>query len=226
MLSELRKPLCAELVGTFMLVLAGCGAIVANDMHGGAITHVGIAMTFGLVVMTGIYAVGDTSGAHFNPAVTTAFALTGVFPWKHVLPYIAAQLLGALAAASVIKLYAPDHATLGATLPAGGVLASFVLETVLTWWLVVVILSVATGAKEKGLFAGLAIGATVMLEAMFAGPVTGASMNPVRSIAPALFSGQLEHLWLYIAAPMLGGALAVITCKNIHETGTCCKGET
>lgn len=217
-----RKALCAEFVGTFMLVFAGCGAIVFNDLSGGAITHIGIAISFGLVVMTGIYAVGETSGAHFNPAVTLAFTLIGRFDKTLLLPYWVAQIAGAILAAAILLLYAPNHSTLGSTLPTGGLWQAFVLEIILTWWLVIVILSVATGAKEKGLFAGLAIGATVMLEAMFGGPISGASMNPARSIAPAVVSGNLEHLWLYIVAPCFGGVLAVITCKNIHNSDDCC----
>lgn len=224
MQTELRQQLTAEFVGTFMLVLAGCGAIVFNDMSGGAIGHAGIAATFGLVVMTGIYAVGDTSGAHFNPAVTLAFAASGRFSKQKVGPFWAAQLAGALLAAVVLKLYAPEDSTLGATLPALDVWRVALLELILTWWLVVVIMSVATGAKEKGLFAGIAIGATVALEAMFAGPITGASMNPARSIAPALLSGELRDLWLYIFAPMLGALLAVATCRHIHS-GPCCEPE-
>jgi aquaporin Z len=221
---DLRQQLTAEFVGTFMLVLAGCGAIVFNDMSGGAIGHPGIAATFGLVVMTGIYAVGDTSGAHFNPAVTLAFAASGRFDKRVVLPFWSAQIAGALLAAAILKIYAPEHATLGATVPALDVWRVALLELILTWWLVVVIMSVATGAKEKGLFAGIAIGATVALEAMFAGPITGASMNPARSIAPALLSGELKDLWLYIVAPMLGALLAVVTCKHIHS-GPCCEPE-
>lgn len=222
--TDLRQQLAAEFVGTFMLVLAGCGAIVFNDISGGAIGHAGIAVTFGLIVMTGIYAVGDTSGAHFNPAVTLAFAVSGRFHKACVLPFWMAQLGGALLAAAILKLYAPEHETLGATLPAMDVWRVALLELILTWWLVVVILSVATGSKEKGLFAGIAIGATVALEAMFAGPITGASMNPARSIAPALLSGELQALWLYIVAPMLGAVLAVFTCKHIHS-GPCCEPE-
>lgn len=219
---DIRQQLTAEFVGTFMLVLAGCGAIVFNDLAGGAIGHAGIAATFGLVVMTGIYAVGDTSGAHFNPAVTLAFAAAGRFDKRCILPFWFAQLAGALVAAVILKAYAPDHPTLGATLPAMDSWRVALLELILTWWLVVVILSVATGAKEKGLFAGIAIGATVALEAMFAGPITGASMNPVRSIAPALLSGELASLWIYIVAPMLGALLAVSTCRHIHS-GPCCE---
>jgi aquaporin NIP len=224
MQTELRQQLTAEFVGTFMLVLAGCGAIVFNDISGGAIGHAGIAATFGLVVMTGIYAVGDTSGAHFNPAVTLAFAASGRFAKRKVAPFWAAQLAGAILAAAILKIYAPEHQTLGATVPAMDVWRVALLELILTWWLVVVIMSVATGAKEKGLFAGIAIGATVALEAMFAGPITGASMNPARSIGPALLSGELHDLWLYIVAPMLGALLAVATCRHIHS-GPCCEPE-
>lgn len=217
------KPYFAEFVGTFMLVLAGCGAIVTlGGAEAGLAGHVGIAATFGLVVMTGIYAVGETSGAHFNPAVTLAFWWAGRFPLAEVPKYIAAQCLAALAATALLWMVAPDQPQqLGATLPNAGWWQSWILEFILTWWLVIVILSVATGAKEKGLFAGLAIGACVGLEAMFAGPFTGASMNPARSLGPAIFSGELSNLWIYLTAPVAGALFAVFTCRHIHNDPCC-----
>ena len=215
------KKLAAELFGTFALVFAGTGAIVINDVSGGVVTHVGIALTFGLVVLALIYALGDVSGAHFNPAVTVGFFVAGRFPMRSVPSYIASQCLGALCASLLLRLLFPAHGTLGATQPAGPVMQSVVLEMVLTWFLMLVILNVSTGAKEKGITAGMAVGAVIGLEALFAGPICGASMNPARSLAPALVSGHLEHLWIYIVAPLLGAVLAVFGCRCVHEKGCC-----
>jgi aquaporin Z len=215
------QKLAAELFGTFFLVFAGTGAIVINDASNGAITHVGIALTFGLVVLSLIYALGDISGAHFNPAVTLGFWMAGRFPGKSIPSYVASQSAGALSASLLMRWLFPAHATLGATQPAGSALQSFVLEIVLTWSLMLVILSVSTGAKEKGITAGIAVGAVIGLEAMFAGPVSGASMNPARSVAPALVSGHLAHLWIYLAAPVLGALLAVLSCRCVQEEGCC-----
>lgn len=217
------KRLFAETLGTFVLVFAGTGAIIINQGSGGVIGHAGIALTFGLVVLAMIYTFGDVSGAHLNPAVTVAFAGAGRFPWRAVPGYVAAQTAGGLAASGLLRLLFPDGGTLGATLPAGTVVQSFVFEVVLTAILMLTILSVSTGAKEKGVTAGIAIGAVVGLEAMFAGPVCGASMNPVRSLAPAVAGGHLEHLWIYLTAPVLGALLAVPLCMGVRERG-CCGG--
>ncbi|OSZ79590.1 aquaporin [Chitinophagaceae bacterium IBVUCB1] len=203
------KKYIAELTGTFALVFCGTGAIIINQQSGGAITHVGIAITFGFIVMAMIYALGNVSGAHLNPAVSIAFAVAKKFNAKELLPYIISQLVGALLASGVLKALFPDNATLGATLPAGSNMQSFVLEVLLTFFLMLVILNVAHGSKEQGMFAGLAIGGVVLLEAMFAGPICGASMNPARSLAPALVSGNMQSLWVYIAAPVLGAVMAV-----------------
>lgn len=211
----MRRPL-AEFLGTFILVFAGTGAIVINGLAGGVIGHAGIALTFGLVVLAMIYTFGDISGAHLNPAVTVAFAAARRFPWKEVPLYLGAQLAGAFAASGLLKFLFPGPGTLGATLPAGSASQSFVLEVVLTAILMLVILSVSTGSKEKGITAGIAIGAVVGLEAMFAGPICGASMNPARSLAPALVSGHLEHLWLYPVATVLGALLAVPLCQAVR----------
>lgn len=208
----MRKPL-AEFLGTFFLVFAGTGAIVIDQVSAGAIGHVGIALTFGLVVMVMIHSFGDVSGAHLNPAVTLGFAVARRLPWREVLPYIFAQLSGAFAASGLLKLLFPAATTLGATLPRGGVFPSFILEMVLTTALMLVILSVSSGAKEKGITAAIAIGAMVALEAMFAGPVSGASMNPARSLAPALVGGHTEHLWLYPVATIIGALLAIPLCQ-------------
>jgi aquaporin NIP len=211
----------AEVMGTFALVFAGTGAIVINQVTGGVVSHPGIALTFGLVVLAMIYTFGDISGAHLNPAVTTAFAVAGRLPWRIVPGYIGAQLIGGLAASGLLRLLFPTNALLGTTQPAGSQMQSFILEVVLTFLLMLVILSVSTGAKEKGITAGIAIGSVIGLEAMFAGPICGASMNPGRSIAPALISGHLEALWLYIAGPVLGALLAVPACCLVRERGCC-----
>ncbi|MDB6066190.1 MAG: family channel protein [Pedosphaera sp.] len=208
----------AEFVGTFALVFAGTGAIVINDVSGGGITHVGIALTFGLIVLAMIYTVGDISGAHLNPAVTCGFWLSGRFPARMVLPYVASQCLGAIAASGVLRFLFPAHATLGSTLPAGAEMQSFVLELILTFLLMFVIINVSTGAKEKGITAGIAVGAMVGLEAMFAGKICGASMNPARSLAPALVSLHFEHLWIYLAGPFLGAALAILGWRCCQDS--------
>lgn len=207
------KPLLAEFIGTFALVFAGTGAIVINDVSNGGITHVGIALTFGLVVLAMVYAVGDISGAHLNPAVTSGFWLSGRFSSRLVFPFILSQCLGALTASGTLHFLFPAHPTLGITLPAGSDTQSFVLEFILTFLLMFVILNVSTGAKEKGITAGIAVGAVIALEAMFAGKICGASMNPARSLAPALVSGHLAHLWIYLTAPFAGAALAVLACR-------------
>ncbi len=216
------KKLLSECLGTFALVFAGTGAVVIDGATKGGIGHAGIAITFGLVVLAMIYALGDISGAHLNPAVTLAFAVARRFSWNEVPGYIGAQLVGALAASGVLRLLFPDDAKLGATLPLGTPMQSFVLEVILTALLMFVILSVSTGAKEKGITAGIAIGAVIALEAMFAGPICGASMNPFRSLAPAVVSGNLQHLWVYLTAPVFGALIAVPLCCVIREEGCCC----
>ena len=215
------KSLFAEFLGTAALVFAGTGAIVVNDVSGGAIGHAGIAITFGLIVLAMIYTFGDISGAHLNPAVTIAFCVAGRFDAARVLPYVVAQINGAIAASLVLRALFPEHPTLGATLPAGTFSQSFILEIILTFILMLVILSVSTGAKEKGITAGIAIGAVVALEAMFAGPICGASMNPARSLAPAIVSGNKSALWLYLTAPVLGALLAIPACAGVREPGCC-----
>jgi aquaporin Z len=218
-----HRKLVAECFGTFALVFAGTGAIVVDATSGGQVTHVGVSLTFGLVVLAMIYAVGDVSGAHLNPAVTLGFVIAGRFPRRQAIPYVVAQTAGAFLASGLLRVCFPSESALGATVPTGSVFQSFIFEVVLTLVLMVVILSVATGGKERGLLAGVAIGSVIAFEALFAGPVSGASMNPVRSLAPAVFSGNLTHLWIYLVASPLGAALAVIICKSIHETG-CCSG--
>lgn len=217
----LLRRLVAEALGTFMLVFAGCGAIVIDERFGGVITHLGIAVVFGLVVATIIYTYGDVSGAHVNPAVTIAFTVARRFPVSEVFPYVAAQVAGALAASFTLAALFPDQQAFGVTVPAAGALHAFVFEFILTWWLMAVILGVSTGAKEVGFVAGIVIGGVVALEALFAGPVTGASMNPARSVGPAVASGQFEHLWVYLVATTAGAAFAVLTCRWIKGDGCC-----
>lgn len=220
------RPRAAEFLATFGMVFAGTGAIVVDQESHGAITHVGVALTFGLVVLAMIHAFGDVSGAHMNPAVTTAFAAAGRFPWREVPGYVTAQVAGALAASGLLRLLFPSNGRLGATLPGGWAHQSFVLEVVLTFLLMLVVLNISTGAKEKGITAGIAVGAVITLEALFAGPVCGASMNPARSLAPALVGGHLTSLWIYLTAPVLGALLAVPAWRWVRgPDGPTCPGD-
>jgi aquaporin Z len=201
------RPLLAELLGTYALVFAGTGAIVINEQTG-VIGHFGVAATFGLIVVAMIYAFGDVSGAHLNPAVTLGFVVAKRFSAIQAASYIAAQLGGAVLASLTLRSLFPENHSLGSTLPSGSDMQSFILELLLTFFLMLVILQVSQGSKETGLMAGIAIGSVVGLEALFAGPICGASMNPARSIAPALVSGELRSLWLYNLAPVLGAIMA------------------
>jgi len=218
MVKPLSRAVGAEMIGTFALVFAGCGAVMV-DAKTHQLGHVGVAISFGLVIMFGIYAVGHISGAHFNPAVTFAFALTRHFPWARALAYSAAQLLGALVAAALLRGSLGNVAETGATLPSGSQGQSFLWELVMSGFLMFVILAVATDTRAVGEAAAIAIGGTIGLDAMFGGPISGASMNPARSFAPAVVSGDLHALWLYIAAPILGtsvGALAYQFVRGEH----------
>ena len=218
----MMKKYWAELFGTYILVFVGTGAIMINEITGGAVSHLGVGLSFGLVVMAMIYAIGDISGAHINPAVTLAFSFAKRFPKNQILPYISFQLVGAILASASLCFMFPEANTMGETLPLkGNWLQSFMLELVLTFILMFVILNVSTGAKEKGVTAALAIGGVVAFEATFAGPISGASMNPARSIAPALLSGDLTHLWLYVVATTLGAVLAVYSCRLVQNKGCC-----
>ncbi len=212
------KRYLSEAIGTFALVFAGAGAIIVNDISNGSITHVGIALTFGLIIMTMIYTFGEISGAHFNPAVTIGFSLARKFPISEAVIYIISQTIGALIASALLFVLFPHHATFGATLPSGSVWQSLVLEIVMTFFLMLVILGVTSGSKEKGLMAGIAIGGTVALDAMFGGPISGASMNPARSFAPAVFSGNLGTFWIYLIGPLIGAALAALASRYIHSS--------
>ena len=218
------KKYISEFIGTFSMVFCGTGAMTINEVTNGDVTHVGIAITWGLIVMAMIYAFAETSGAHFNPAVSIAFAFAKKFSWKEVPKYIIAQILGAFLASLILYFLFPTSETLGATIATVDVWRACVLELLLTFFLMVVIINVSTGSKEIGHVAGIAIGGVVLLEAMFAGPITNASMNPARSIAPAIVSGNLQHLWMYIIAPILGALLAVVSCKLVKDKN-CCNNE-
>jgi len=215
------KKLAAEFIGTFSLVFAGTGAIVIDQTTSGAVTHVGIALTFGLVVLAMIYTVGDISGAHLNPAVSLGFFAARRFPLRRAIPYIASQCGGALAASGALRFLFPQNEMLGTAVPAGSAIQSFVLELILTATLMFVILGVSTGAAEKGITAGIVVGAVIGLEAMFAGPICGASMNPARSLGPAVISGHFQHVWIYLLAPVTGAYIGVLGCRCVRESGCC-----
>lgn len=217
------KKYISETIGTFAMIFCGCGAMTINEITNGSITHVGIALTWGLIVMSMIYAFGEISGAHFNPAVTFGFAYAKKFPWSEVPKYIFAQAIGAFSACLLLLFLFPESESLGSTYPAEGFepYKAFVLELLLAFFLMVVIINVSTGSKEIGTMAGIAIGSIILLEAMFAGPITKASMNPIRSLAPAIVSGNLQHLWLYLTAPFVGAFLAVVSCALVKDDNCC-----
>jgi MIP family channel proteins len=209
------RALAAEVVGTFALVFVGAGAVVV-DARTHALGHLGVALAFGLVVMAMVYAVGHVSGAHLNPAVSFAFALTRHFPWPRVARYWAAQAAGALLAALLLRGSLGNHAALGATLPTGTEAQSFLWEAVLSFFLMFVIMAVATDSRAVGEAAAIAVGGTVGLDALVGGPVSGASMNPARSLGPAVVSGELHALWLYLTAPLLGAALGAAAYQLVR----------
>ena len=207
-MKTLHKKLIAEFTGTFFMILFGCGSIIVNQLTG-AISHLGVAIVWGIVVAVMISATGHISMAHFNPAVTIAFAATGHFPKKEVLPYIISQIIGALLACAALFIIFEQPETYGASQPSGSLIQSFVLELFLTASLMFVIIAVATDQTAPGPIAPIMIGATVALNALWAGPISGASMNPARSIAPAIVSGDLKNLWIYLVAPIIGSTLAI-----------------
>lgn len=217
-MSDCWREAIAEGIGTFILVFAGTGAVMANFISNGAVTHLGISFVFGAVVAALIYCLGHLSGAHFNPAVTLAFWASGVFPRKRVIPYIWAQCVGAIAASTLLLLSLGNIAKLGATIPLNGNwLQSLILETVLTFILMLVILGSGLDRRAPIGFAGLAIGLTVGLEAACMGAITGASMNPVRSLAPALVGGNMQYQWVYWLAPITGAQLAVVVYRLLSN---------
>ncbi len=214
-MNHLWRRTFAEGMATFWLVFAGTGAITIDALHEGVASHVGVGLVFGLVVMVMIYSIGELSGAHLNPAITLGFFLAGRFPLREVWFYVAAQCIGAVAASGVLRLILPDAPTLGQTAPSGSWSQAFILEIFLTAMLAFVILCVATGSKEQGIMAGIAIGGAVGLEAIFAGPISGASMNPARSLGPAVVAGDMSSLWVYLVAPVIGAALAVAMWRAV-----------
>jgi MIP family channel proteins len=217
---DLGRRAAAEGIGAFALVFAGCGAIVTEAEHPGSLGTVGIALVFGLVIMAMVYATGHLSGAHLNPAVTLAFALTRHFPRREALAYIGAQIAGAITAAGLLAAIWPsDPASLGTTLPSVSAGSALVYEAVLTAFLMFVIMAVATDTRAVGAGAAIAIGGTVGLDALFGGPITGASMNPARSIGPALVSGVLHDLWIYLAGPIAGAALGALAYQVVRGVG-------
>ncbi|MFM7290891.1 MAG: MIP/aquaporin family protein [Planctomycetia bacterium] len=221
----LTRRLCAEAFGTFCLVFAGTGAVVVNEVTGGGVTHVGVALTFGLVVMAMIYALGKVSGCHINPAVTLGLCAAGRCDRALVLPYIGSQCVGAFLASGVLRMLFPESGSLGATIPAGSDLQSLVLECMLTLILTFVILSVSTGGGEETMLGGIVIGGVIGLEALFAGPISGASMNPARSLAPAVVAMRLDHLWIYLVGPMVGALVSVPLWRCIHGSPRGCSGD-
>ena len=216
-----KRSYISEALGTFTLVFCGTAAMAVNDVTQGAVTHVGIGITWGFIVIAMIYAFGEISGAHLNPAVTIAFAYAKKFPWKQVPKYIIAQFIGAILASLLVWFLFPESENLGGTYTILPPFKAFILEYLLTFFLMLVIINVSTGSKETGMMAGIAIGGVVMLEALFAGPMTNASMNPIRSLAPAIVSMKFDNLWLYLTAPILGAITAVLSCRWI-KTDNCC----
>ena len=204
----LSQRLGAEAFGTFCLIFAGAGAAVVNEVTGGGVTNVGVALAFGLVVMAMIYALGNVSGCHINPAVTLGLCAAGRFDRCMVLPYIGSQCVGAFLASGTLRILFPESRTLGATIPAGSDLQSLMLEFLLTMILMFVILSVSASGSDGRCLSGIIIGGVIGLEALFAGPISGASMNPARSLAPAVVSMHLDHAWIYIVAPFAGALVA------------------
>ena len=212
----MARPLLAEFIGTFALVFAGCGAI-AVDAQTGALGHPGVAVTFGLVIAVMIYGLGHISGAHFNPAVSVGFAIGRHFPWPRVAGYAAAQVAGAIVAAALLRATLGDGADLGVTMPSGSVAQAFSWEVVFSAFLMLVITAVATDTRAVGVVSGLAIGGMIALAAMVGGPISGASLNPARSIGPALVTGQLTDLWLYLTAPVIGAVIGAVVYRFLRE---------
>lgn len=208
----------AEGLGTFVMVFCGTGAIIINDLSNNMIGHLGISITFGMIVMVMIYSIGNISGAHINPAVSIAFSLIKKLSLNDLFCYVSAQIIGAIGASLLLNgLF--QHPSLGTTMPSDTIIQSFILESFLTFILMFVIISVSEDQELKK-FTGIAVGATVLLEALFAGPISGASMNPARSLGPAIVSGELNCLWIYITAPVIGSCLAVICWKFLNSKKT------
>lgn len=211
------KKFAAEMLATFILIFAGTGAVVINDVTGGTVTHLGISLVFGLVVTALIHATGDVSGCHINPAVTVGLYFSRKFEGRWVLPYISAQLAGAFLASLLLRTLFPEAKTLGETIPRGSACQSFILEIILTLFLLFTVLAFVKGQKGNSALAGVVIGGVIALEAMFAGPISGASMNPARSLAPGFVSGNTRDIWVYVAGPIAGALLGVLCSHFIHD---------
>jgi MIP family channel proteins len=214
-----RSRYIAEFTGTLTMVFAGCSAIIVNDQFGGVLGHLGISTVFGLVVMAVIYSIGNISGAHINPAVTIGFWAVGKMKMSETFLYVIVQVAGAIVAALILRFMFPGHETLGSTLPAVSPIRAVIFEALISFILMFVILNISTGNKEKGIMAGVAVGGTVALLALLGGPVTGASLNPARSIGPMLVSGYYQHTWVYIVGPVIGMLLAIPVYLAIQENG-------
>ena len=219
------KKYYAEFVSTSILIFIGCGAMVVDTVYDGTLTHLGVALTWGLVVMTMIYSIGNVSGAHMNPAVTVTFYLAKKFPKKDLLPYLAAQILGATFGALLLKVIFPLQELYGNTLISEKVptIGGFIVEVILSFILMFVIFNISTGHKEKGIMAGVAVGTAVAIDALVGGPITNASMNPARSLAPAIISGEFRDIWVYLTAPFIGMFLTIPTVQAIQREH-CCEG--
>ena len=211
------KRYLAEFLGTFFLVFFGCGAVVTNDISGGALTHVGVAICWGLVVMILIYGFGWISGTHINSAVTISLALAKKMPRQDIMPYLASQILGAIVGAYVLMILFPGHSTYGSTLPVGSELQSLILEFFLTFFLMLTIYLMTNKSDKEQQWTGFIIGMVVLLEAMFAGPISGASMNPARSLGPAIVSGNLHSLWVYVVGPIGGSLFALLVYRIFRK---------
>jgi aquaporin NIP len=218
---DLARRALAEGITAFTLVFAGCGAIVASQEHPGSLGNVGVALVFGLVIMAMVYATGHLSGAHINPSVTLAFTLTRHFPARDAIAYVGAQLAGAVCGAlALLAVWPSKPAALGATVPDVGAGSAFVYELVMTAVLMFVIMAVATDTRAVGAAAAIAIGGTIGLDALFGGPITGASMNPARSVAPALVAGHWHDLWIYVLAPVAGAVLGGLAYQLVRGEGS------
>lgn len=216
--SKLLSEVLAEMIGTFILIFTGTGAIIVNTITEGIITHLGICFIFGAVVTAIIYTIGHISGAHINPAVTLAFWSSRVLPSNKVLPYIAGQFSGGILASLLLQIIFGNIASMGATLPLNNNwLQSLIIEIILTFILMFVVLGSGLDRRAPVGFAGIAVGLTVSLEAAFMGPITGASMNPIRSLAPALVTHLWQHQWLYIIGPIIGAQLAVLIYRQLSN---------
>lgn len=214
--SQASPRLCAEAFGTFCLVFIGAGAVVVDEVTGGGVTLVGVALAFAFVVMALVYTIGHVSGCHINPAVTLGLCAAGRFERSLVLPYVASQCVGAFLGSGALRLLFPQSRALGATLPVGSAVQSFGVETLLTLILMVVVLAIATGGKDQKLLGGVIVGGVIGFEALFGGSISGASMNPARSLAPAVLTMRLESVWVYIVGPIIGALAAVPLWRCMH----------